>query len=476
MRNTKIVATLGPATSDESLVMALIERGMDVARINASHGDQESHSALMKTVRTCSEKAGREVCILYDLQGPKIRLGMFDQQGFNICAGDTLKIAVGREAQAGEVPSDYPLLCRDVEVGHALLIDDGNIMCTVLEVKKDTVICTVQHGGRLLPRKGINLPQSYVSAPAITEKDNADAIFAATEGDVDLIALSFVRRAADVHDLRRLLEEHHSKLPIIAKIEKPQALDNLKEIIEASWGVMVARGDLGVELNPEDVPAAQKRIIREANRAGRPVITATQMLESMTHNPRPTRAEASDVANAVLDGTDAVMLSAETATGEFPLDSVSMMGRIIRATETQQIRLPQARRRERGVVNVAEAVADSCGQVAEHLNAQAVVVFTRTGRSAISVASRRIAKPMIVYTPHQSTQRQMGLVWGAQAFKKSRARTNDERMALLDHHLRDNNLAQNDDLVVICMSGPSAPSGSTNIMMVHRVGELLYPS
>lgn len=472
MRKTKIVATLGPATSDEEAVFALIERGMNVARINASHGDHTSHLRAIQVVRAAAAKAATEICILYDLQGPKIRLGLFAGDGVRVEDDDTLRLAVGRPAVAGELPSDYPLLDEDVKVGHPLLIDDGNIACVVESVTSGLVTCRVEHGGLLLPRKGINLPATDVSAPAITEKDERDAIFAAEHAeDIDVIALSFVRRAEDVQKLRDLLATHDADIPIIAKIEKPQALDNLEDIMEASWGVMVARGDLGVELSPADVPAAQKRIIRTANRMGKPVITATQMLDSMTHNPRPTRAEASDVANAVLDGTDAVMLSAETATGKFPALTVDMMAKIVIATEAQQVHLPEARRREPGLVSTATAVADSCAQVTRHLDAKAVVVYTRTGRSAIVVAGRRITKPMIVYTPNIATQRRLGLLWGAHAFLETQARSVRRRLENLDIHLMQAKLAKIGDAVVLCMGGPTAPAGSTNIMMVHIVGE-----
>ncbi|HET6346930.1 MAG TPA: pyruvate kinase, partial [Myxococcota bacterium] len=328
-RRTKIVATLGPASSTPEMIGALIRAGMDVARINGSHGDHATHAQTIATVRAQAEKAGKAIGVLFDLQGPKIRFGRFEGPPRQVAAGETFDIAVGRAPTGTELPADYPFLDRDVQVGHSLLINDGSLATEVIHVEPGLVRCKALHPGSIEQRKGINLPQSIVSAPAVTDKDRADALFAVQQG-VDMIALSFVRRAGDVLELQKILEGAGApNTPLVSKIEKPQALDNLEEILQVSWGVMVARGDLGVELSPADVPMAQKRIIREANRLCKPVITATQMLDSMTRNPQPTRAEASDVANAVLDGTDAVMLSQESAAGKYPVESVSMMGRII---------------------------------------------------------------------------------------------------------------------------------------------------
>ncbi|MGE4619316.1 MAG: pyruvate kinase, partial [Planctomycetota bacterium] len=311
-RQTKIVATLGPASATAEILRGMIEAGLDVVRINASHGNHKKDGQSIQMVRTVAQEVGRPVGILYDLQGPKIRLADFPGDPIPVAIGDEIRIAVNRPVEAGEIGSDYDLLDQDLNVGDPILIDDGNIALQTISVSKGLVIARAENSGTIHPRKGINLPGSSISAPAFTEKDREDALFA-TSQNVDFLALSFVRRASDVQKLREMLIEKGSSIPIISKIEKPRAVDDVTQILQNSWGAMVARGDLGVEIPPERVPVIQKQIIAEGLRLGRPIITATQMLDSMTRNPRPTRAEASDVANAVLDGTDAVMLSAETA-------------------------------------------------------------------------------------------------------------------------------------------------------------------
>jgi len=467
---TKIVATLGPATASRDMVSRLIAEGVDVFRINASHGDHQSHRQAVDIIRDVASSTQSGVGILYDLQGPKIRIGNFPGEPRRYERDGILTIAVGRPAQADELPCDYDGLSGDVEVGDLLLIDDGTIATKVIAVEADTVRCTVRNPGTVAQRKGVNLPNSEVSVPAITEKDRADAIFACTAG-VDFIALSFVRKAADIEELRDLISEQGADIPIIAKIEKPQALNNLEEILRVAWGVMVARGDLGVELLPHDVPMAQKRIIREAVRMGRPVITATQMLDSMERNPRPTRAEVSDVANAVLDGSDAVMLSGETAMGQYPEKSVRMMANIIVATEDASESSPVTRRRERGIDDTPEAVADACCSVSMHLGARALVVFTSTGRTAVLISQRRPERPIFAFTPSLAIRRQLNLVWGVRPFPVEPSDTLEQRITRLDQELLRGALAQEGDTVVLSMGAPMAPSGSTNLMMVHHVGE-----
>ena len=318
-------------------------------------------------------------------------------------------------------------------------------------------------------RKGINLPSSTVSAPAISEKDKADALFAVQQ-KVDMIAMSFVRRGADVEELKQLMAGVGTQIPIVSKIEKPQALDNLEEILQASWGVMVARGDLGVELSTADVPMAQKRIIREANRLAKPVITATQMLDSMTRNPQPTRAEASDVANAVLDGTDAVMLSQETAAGLYPIETVQTMVRIIEAVERQQEPNPIARRRSQAIDEIPEAVARAGCDVAHALNAKAIVIFTETGRMALLASQRRPEVPIIAFARDVGVRNRLCLVWNVEPYLTGSTNTIEERLLGLDKVIQQEGIAQRDDRLVLLVGAPGAPTGSTNLMMVHRVG------
>lgn len=466
---TKIVATLGPASQEPDMVRKLIQAGMNVARINGSHGSHEEHRQLINVVREQAALLQTPVGILFDLQGPKIRVGRFTGPPRQLQPGDRVSFAVGRATVDDELPTDYDRLDRDVKVGDPLLIDDGEVNTEVVDVVPGRVTVKALYEGQIEPRKGINLPASDVSAPALSEKDREDAAFA-LEMDVDMIALSFVRRAEDIRALQQLIDDAGKNTPIVAKIEKPQALDNLEEILEHTWGVMVARGDLGVELLPEQVPMAQKRIIREANRHGAPVITATQMLDSMKRNPRPTRAETSDVANAVMDGTDAVMLSGETAVGKYPRESVEMMGRIVRSTEVSHERAPTARRRERGIGGTPEAVADACCQVAHHLK-QNIVVFTQTGRTAVLISQRRPARVVYAFTPHEHVRNRLCLVWGVQPFLVESSDTLERRVDRLDEALLGQVLAERGDRVVVSMAAPNAPPGSTSLMMVHEVGK-----
>ncbi len=468
-RRTKVLATLGPATATDDCVAALVEAGLDAARVNGSHGDHASHAASNARVREAAAAAGRRIGVLYDLQGPKIRVGEFDGPAVAVQEGAEVRFAVGRDPEPGELPSGYDRLDQDVRPGDPLLIDDGSIALEVTDVAGGTVTAVCLNDGEIQPRKGMNLPDSEVSAPALSDKDRADALFAAQQG-VDLIALSFVRKADDVRQLQALLKEAGHSVPVIAKIEKPQALHHLEEITAVSWGVMVARGDLGVELSPEEVPVAQKRIIAEANRVARPVITATQMLESMTRNPRPTRAEASDVANAVLDGTDTVMLSAETAIGRYPVQSVQMMDRVIRTTEQLITDPVRRRRRERDVATVPDAVADASCQVAHHLQARCIAVFTSTGASALLVAQRRARCPVHAFSPDPRVGGRLSLVRGLHPMDGEAAQTVDERVSRMDRALVAGGHAQQGDIVVVCMGAPKAAPGSTDIMMVHRVG------
>jgi pyruvate kinase len=468
-RSTKIVATLGPASHSPEMVRALIEAGADVFRINGSHGDHETHKATIATVREQSVLLGKAVGVLFDLQGPKIRIGKYEGPVRQVVAGEEFDLAVGRPALPGELPTDYALLDKDVKAGHPLLINDGSLASEVVEVSPGRVRCRALNDGEIGPRKGINLPKSIVSAPAITDKDRQDALFAVSQG-VDMIALSFVRRADDVLQLRALLAGAGSQTPIISKIEKPQALDNLDEILQVSWGVMVARGDLGVELSPEDVPMAQKQIIRAANKYARPVITATQMLDSMTRNPRPTRAEASDVANAVLDGTDAVMLSQETAAGSYPVESIQMMVRIIHATEKLQAHDRLLKSNAMLTEGIPEAVAAAGCEVAASLGAKAIVVFTETGRMAVYTSQRRPGTPVMAFAREQSVRNRLCLVWGVKPLLAKPSDTIEDRMIQMETVLSHSGYVEAGDRLVLLVGAPNAPSGSTNVMMVHRIG------
>ncbi len=468
---TKIVATIGPATSTPESMRALLERGMNVARINASHADLETHAETIAQLRRAAKATGKALGILLDLQGPKIRIGDFSGSPRELRSGDLFDLAVDRVPEAGELPTDYALLDRDVSVGHRLLINDGLLASVVTAVEPGRVRCRAQNDSVVAPRKGINLPDSHVSAPAVTEKDRADALFA-IEHQVDAIALSFVRRAADVAELRTLVENAGGNLPIIAKIETQQALSNLEEIVRESWGVMVARGDLGVELSPEEVPMVQKRIIQTARRLNRPVITATEMLESMTRNPRPTRAESSDVANAVLDGTDAVMLSQETATGKYPLESLEMMARIILNTERSSLRGTAywGRRREHEIGTTPEAVSDAACEVARQLGARALVAFTQSGMTAILTAARRPDTPILVFTNKRQVRNVLSLVWGVQPYLIREVNNTDRLVQELDATLIKSGLAEEGDRLVVLMGAPTKRMGPTNLLLVYDLG------
>ncbi len=469
VRRTKIVATLGPVSASPEGIQALITAGVNMFRINGSHGDHETHRTTIARVREAAAEMQRPVGVLFDLQGPKIRVGKFEGDPVHVKRGQEVTFAVGREPEEGELPADYPLLDRDVKVGHPLLIEDGLIATEVIGVEKGTVRVQVKNDGAIAQRKGINLPASIVSAPAVTEKDRRDALFAIDNG-VDVIAMSFVRRPEDVLELKGLIQGAGATTPVIAKIEKPQALETLRDILEVSWGVMVARGDLGVELPPEEVPLAQKRIIREALELGRPVITATQMLQSMTESPRPTRAEASDVANAVLDGTDAVMLSQETAIGKYPAESVAMMERIIIATERGADPDPH---RDRRIDSTAKAVVDAAATIASTLKSSAIIAMTQSGATAVLASHRRPPTPIFAFTPKPSTRNLLSMVWGVDPYDVKEAGSTDTVLRELDSALLQDDLARKGDRLVVLMGTPATNKlGPTNMVMIHHVGTL----
>jgi pyruvate kinase len=442
---------------------------MNVARINFSHGTHEQHAEVIKAVRVIAREVGRPVAILGDLQGPRIRIGDLPAP-IMLLEGSDIVLAPEAVAEAGDVPVTYGELATDVKVGDRILINDGLLDLVVLEVHPPRVVARVVHGGPMSSHKGINLPGVLVSAPSITEKDRADIEFAVGQ-EVDYLALSFVRRAKDIEGLRRLIPPH---MLVVAKIEKDTALANIDSILRVADAVMVARGDLGVELPFEEVPIAQKRIISLANAAGRPVITATQMLESMIENPRPTRAEASDVANAILDGTDAVMLSAETATGQYPELAVRAMSRII--TEIESHPAPRQRvtdharlRRADAPVETEDAIAAATVAAVRMLAVPLIIVFTKSGFSARVVASHRPEVPILAATDVERTYRQLALVWGVQPEIVARAASYNEMVGHALTAARQRGLAKSGERVVVTAGVPFDQPGSTNMMKVEVV-------
>jgi pyruvate kinase len=487
-RRAKIVATLGPASRDERMVRKLIRAGLDVARLNFSHGTAAEHADTAALVRRIAREEGRTVAILLDLQGPKLRVGQIAgtltlKRGTEITlttravktasasrsAGDGSGAASARE-RAVSIPVTYRSLPRDVQKGDAILLDDGIIQLRVLRTTATDVVCRVLEGGSLTSHKGINIPGRKLSTPALTPKDRRD-LSAGVKMGVDYVALSFVREAADIESLRRALRRHKADIPVIAKLEKPQAVENLDAIIEQADGIMVARGDLGVELPPEDVPILQKRMIQAARRAGKPVITATQMLESMIHHPRPTRAEASDVANAIFDGTDAVMLSAETAVGAYPEEAVRMMARIIEHAEAsaayRSLPSPVAAGTSQ---TVPEAVAEAASSAASELSAAAIAVFTQSGSTARVVAKFRPITPIYAFTPFESVRRRLALVWGIRPRCVELLPDTDEMVEAVANRLLHEGAVRRGDLLVVTAGTPVQRPGSTNFLKVHRVG------
>ena len=470
MRRTKIVCTLGPATSSGEGIRSLLEAGADVIRLNFSHSDRETHRATIRRLRTVAADLDREITILQDLGGPKIRLGALPADGLAVAPGDELLLSGAPSPSPGTLPVTYEGLARDVRPGDPILLADGTVELRVLRVEGDTVVCEVLVGGRLSSHKGINLPHSALSVPAFTEKDRADLRVGLEEG-VDVVALSFVRSEEDLAPVREALATVEHPPLLVAKIEKPQAVENLEGITRTVDGLMVARGDLGVELPPEQVPLVQKRIIRTAIAAARPVITATQMLGSMVASPRPTRAEASDVANAILDGTDAVMLSEETAVGRYPVEAVATLDRIARSVEPS---LDTVRFLEGGPRHApwttADAIANVACRLAEDLGARAIVAATTSGATARLVARYRPPVPVIALTPRMEVLRQLGLSWGVipaavEAFPGTDAAWDLARRWVLDH-----GLAAPGDRVIVVAGTPLNTPGTTNLVRVVELG------
>ena len=467
-RRAKIVCTLGPATSSPEQVRALVAAGMDVARLNLSHGAREEHAAVYREVRAASDEAQRAVGVLVDLQGPKIRLGEFEDGGVTLSRGDRFTITTEPLEGTRELASTtYPALAKDVTAGATVLIDDGRVRLRVDDTDGVRVRTTVLEGGRLSDHKGINLPGVRVSAPSLSEKDRDDLRFALSLR-VDLIALSFVRDPLDVEDVHAVMDEMGARLPVIAKIEKPEAVERLGPITRAFDGLMVARGDLGVEIPLEHVPLLQKRAVRMAREHGKPVIVATQMLDSMIHHSQPTRAEASDVANAVLDGADALMLSGETSVGEYPIAAVETMARIVSAAESQGFwGLSSMRRRPE---TRPEAIALNAVRIAEDLHAVALVAFTETGATVRHVAVHRNAIPLLAFTSRPEVRSRLSVVWGAETFVVPKASHTDDMVAQADRSLLELGRGKKGDYIVIVAGTPPGTAGSTNTLRVHQLG------
>jgi pyruvate kinase len=482
VRRTKIVATLGPAWDEPSRMSALLDAGVNVVRINASHGTAEIRARWIAQLRELTRDRRDAVAILLDLQGPRIRVGTLAQP-LHLAAGQTVTFAPEDEATPGQIPTTYDGLAADVQVGSRILLDDGLLALEVTGVRDRRVEAVVHYGGDLKSNKGMNLPGIEVSAPALTEKDLDDVAHAAGQG-VDYVALSFVRRPEDLEQLRALVPR---STKLVAKIEKDTALRNLCGILDASDAIMVARGDLGVELPFEEVPLMQKQIIREAGLHGKPVITATQMLESMCHAPRPTRAEASDVANAILDGTDAVMLSAETAVGEYPLEAVRAMDRIAREMELQRAgrgvtidaalgrraaeggALPQHRQGQSGPVRTEDAIAVAVCAAAEMLSAPLILCFTSSGFTARKVATCRPTVPIFASTPEPDTFRQLSLVWGVVPALAEHSSDYDVMLAVARRQILERGLAQPGERLVVTAGVPFDMPGTTNLLKIEAV-------
>ncbi|MDZ7333145.1 MAG: pyruvate kinase [candidate division KSB1 bacterium] len=470
MRKTKIVCTLGPATNSEPMIQQLIHAGMNVVRLNFSHGTHQEHLSMITAIRKVSSQLGKPIPILQDLQGPKLRVGKIKTGSVVLNRGQQITIVaddiIGDEQRIG---TSYRNLARDVRPGDKILLDDGLIELKAVESRGNEVLCQVIAGGILSDHKGINLPGVAISQPSFTDKDRDDLMFGMEHG-VDLVAISFVRSADDVLAVKELIQSRGQEIMVLAKLEKPEAIDHLDKILAAADGVMIARGDLGVELPLQKVPLLQKRIIQQAAHLGKPVITATQMLESMRFNPRPTRAEVSDVANAIFDGTDAVMLSAETATGNYPVETVHTMARII--TEAEQAgawmghRLSPAEK----TLSIADAVSHSACEAAEFLNVKAIVAFTKSGFTARMVSKYRPKTQIIAFSPSEIVQRQLCLSWGICSLQMEYLDSTDQIIGRTEQILLDQKLVKHGDIIIILMGSPIFIKGTTNLMKLHVVG------
>jgi pyruvate kinase len=471
-RRTKIVATLGPASSSTDKLKELVDAGVNVFRLNFSHGNSEEKKELISNIREISKNAEKAVAILGDLQGPKIRVGELEGGEIELREGQLVIFNTTNVVGAGRlIPTTYEALTHDVEVGDRILLDDGLMEVQVQHIGNDEVHCKVITGGILKNRKGMNLPGVKVSAPSLTDKDRADLDFCIEQG-VDYVALSFVRSAEDVKRLKDIIKEKGSDISVISKIEKPEAVECFDEILKQTDGIMVARGDLGVEMNAESVPLIQKRIIKKCNCAGKPVITATQMLESMVNNARPTRAETSDVANAIIDGTDAVMLSAETASGKYPVEAVETMVRI--AIDVEKDIVFAEKRSDAPICSdkdLTEAIGNISCCLSDSIGAVAILAFTQTGSTAALVAKHRPRVPVIAATPLDKVRRKLALYSGVYSFNVESTAHTEEQIKAVERQVIDSGIFKKNDLAVLTMGSPMSVPGTTNLVKAVRLGE-----
>lgn len=470
MRRAKIICTIGPSCNTEPQLRELMQLGMDVARLNFSHGSHEDHARHIQSLRRAAAEENRTICILQDLQGPKIRTGKLKgREPVALKAGAPVTITTRDvEGNGNVIATTFKGLPKEVSFGSRILLSDGRIELKVREVRGEDVECLVVNGGMLAEHQGINLPGAALSIPALTDKDRKDLQFG-LQHDVDAVALSFVRSAADVRSVKEIIAANKRDVPVIAKLEKPQALEHLEQILEAADGVMVARGDLGVEMPPEKVPVIQKHVIRRAAEWRKPVIIATQMLESMIENPRPTRAEASDVANAIFDGSDSVMLSAETASGRYPREAVCMMAKIVVEAESNMGDFVQARRRrENRGLSISETICESMAHAAEDLDMAAIAVFTETGNTARMISKYRPKARIYAFSHVSGVCNWMNLLWGVQPVRREHAVSAEDMLATAEQELlRTGRLSSGDVLGVV--AGTQMSTGSTNFMRLHVV-------
>lgn len=471
-RRTKIVCTLGPSSDTEEKIEQLVRNGMDVARINFSHGTHKDHSRIINIVRKIADRYDMSLPILADLQGPKIRVGKMKGGSQTLTPGEYVKLTSEEiEGTSDQIPIDYPNLAKDATEGNKILMDDGLLELKIVKKNADSVVAQVVVGGELKSRKGVNLPDVKISMPSLTEKDVRDLEHAVKE-EVDYVAMSFVRSANDIQEVISRVRAAGSQAGIIAKIEKPEAVKVIEEIIEEATGIMVARGDLGIEIASERVPMVQKNIIDRCRKAGKPVITATQMLDSMIHNPRATRAESSDVANAVLDGTDAVMLSGETAAGDYPVEAIKAMDKICRSVEQNAKHIYHSlgyRKPEWKEKQVIESLAYSCVMLGENVEAKAISTITHSGSTARRIAKFRPRVPIVAFTESDKVRRQLGLVWGVRPVKIDEIFDTDKSVKLMEEYLKRHGMVDRGDRVIIATGMPIAKRGRTNMIKVSTI-------
>jgi len=470
MRRVKIVCTIGPASSSEEKLEQLLRAGMDVARLNCSHGTTEQRIETVRRLRAASATTGKPACLFLDLRGPRLRMGELPPEGRTIEPGEEVRLRTedSAESDGDTLPVQSPFLAAGVEAGQPIFINDGNIELCVLETDGVTVRCRVERGGRITSHKGINAPGANLAVPILEEDDLQDLRIMIGEG-VDAIAMSFVRNPNDIAQVRTAARAFNPEIPLISKLETSQALERLEDILKASDAIMIARGDLGVERPPEEVPILQKRLIAEANRLGRPVITATQMLESMVEHQRPTRAEASDVANAVFDGTDCVMLSAETSIGKHPVKTVQIMNRILLAAEEEWLLKRKDCPLEGASMDPVLAVSEAACRAAERLDARRIAAFTRSGRTAAAVSRCRPKCPIIAFSPDEQVLRLANLLWGVTPRQMPTMENAEQLIAAMEQHLLEQNLAAPGDTIIIVAGIPLADQPPTNFVKAHQV-------